>query len=98
MGKIFIPTRRREMIELLEKEKTTAKQLADLFRVDMKFVFEDLKHISQTVKIHHKKLKIEPAVCNVCGYVFKERERLSRLTKCPKCRSEDITEPEFYIQ
>jgi hypothetical protein len=96
--KIFIPKRRREIIEILEKDKTTAKKLADMFRVDMKYILEDLKHISQTVKIYHKKLKIEPAVCNVCGYVFKDRERLSRPTKCPKCRSEDITEPLFYIQ
>jgi len=86
------------MIELLEKDKMTAKQLADFFRVDMKYVLEDLKHIAQTVKIHHKKLKIDPSVCNVCGYVFKERDKLSRPTKCPKCRSEDITEPRFYIQ
>lgn|SRR3989338_2501127 len=98
MKKTFIPTRRREIIELLEKDKLTAKQLADLFRADMKYILEDLKHIAQTVKISHKKLKIEPAVCNVCGYTFKERERLSRPTKCPKCRSEDITEPVFYIQ
>jgi len=98
MQKLFIPTRRKEIIEILEKDKTTAKHLADMLRVDMKYILEDLKHTFQTVKIYHKKLKIAPSICNVCGYVFKDRERLSRPTKCPKCRSEDITEPEFYIQ
>jgi len=94
----MMQTRRREIAEILEKKRLTAKQLADLFRIDMKYVLEDLKHISQTVKVYHKKLQIKPAVCNFCGFVFRERERLSRPTKCPKCRSEDITELVFYIE
>ena len=91
-------TRRKEIIELLEQQKMTSRQIADFFKVDVPTVLEDLKHISQTLKPLHKKLKEQPAVCNSCGFVFSSREKLSRPSKCPRCRSEDITEPLFWIE
>lgn len=94
----MIETRRRELVEVLGKDKKTVKQLADLFRVEPKFILEDLKHISISLKNVHKKLKEQFPLCNICGYEFRKREKLSRPSKCPKCRSEDITEPVFWIE
>ena len=94
----MIQTRRKEIIEMLEKDRMTVKQLADLFRVEPKFILEDLKHISISLKNVHKKLKEQFSVCNVCGYEFRSREKMSRPSKCPKCRAEDITEPVFWIE
>jgi len=94
----MMQTRRKEITDILEKEKLTAKQLADIFQVEVKFIIEDLKHIKQSLKPFHKKLKEQWAVCNSCGFVFREREKLSRPSKCPSCRSEDITEPVFWIE
>ncbi len=93
----MIETRRREIVELLEKDKMSAKQLSDFFRVEVGFILEDLKHISISLKNVHKKLKEQFSVCNVCGYEFRNREKLSRPSKCPKCKSEDNTEPVFWI-
>ncbi|MEM4336746.1 MAG: transcriptional regulator [Candidatus Woesearchaeota archaeon] len=94
----FSATRRKEMIEILEKNEMTARNLAEIFRVNMEYILEDLKHISLSIRKFHKKLEIRPAICNTCGFVFKDRKMLSRPTKCPKCRKEDITEPIFYIE
>jgi hypothetical protein len=91
-------TRRKEIIEVLEKEKLTVKQLADLFQVEVRFILEDLRHISQSLKPMHKKIEQLFPVCNSCGFVFRSRKKFSRPSKCPKCRSEDITEPVYWIK
>ncbi|HDQ59867.1 MAG TPA: ArsR family transcriptional regulator [Candidatus Woesearchaeota archaeon] len=94
----MLQTRRKEIMGILEKQEMTLKQLAEHFAITPKEISEDLKHISQTIKAGHKKLVQRWAVCNSCGFVFKERKRLSRPTKCPECRSEDISEQKFSIQ
>ncbi len=91
-------TRRKEIIEILESRPLTAKQLAEYFKVSVADILEDLKHISQTLKPMHKKIAENLPVCESCGFVFKSREKLSRPSKCPKCRSESITEPVFSIK
>ncbi len=91
-------TRRKEIIEVLKEREMTLKELVELFQTEVKEIVEDLIHISQSVKIEHKKLKQRWAICNNCGFTFKDREKFTRPTKCPKCRSEDITEPSFRIE
>jgi predicted Zn-ribbon and HTH transcriptional regulator len=41
---------------------------------------------------------VEPARCQVCGFVFKKRDRLTSPGRCPSCRSSRIEEPLFTIQ
>ncbi len=93
----MIQTRRKEMIEMLEEGARSLKELADHFGVDVRDITKDLYHISQTVKSQHKKFKRKWAECNSCGFVFKDRQKFTRPTKCPRCKSEDITEPVFSI-
>ncbi|MBI4452324.1 transcriptional regulator [Candidatus Woesearchaeota archaeon] len=88
-------TRRQQIIEILENQKATAQYLANIFETTLKEILEDFKHIEKSIK--PKKLKIIPAYCKSCNFVFKERSRVSKPTKCPKCRSEWIETQRFYI-
>ena len=45
-----------------------------------------------------KKLKINPAYCRKCNFVFKERSKISKPSKCPRCKSEWIEAQMFSIQ
>ena len=85
-------TRRKEIKSLLSKQEMSAKELAEFFNVDVKIIVEDLKHVAKSVK-----LRIIPAQCKECGFVFKEREKIKKPNKCPKCKSERIYEPRFKI-
>lgn len=89
-------TRRKDIIELLSKQAMTVRELAEWFHADAKDIIIDLEHVSQSVK--PAKLTMEPSQCKQCGFVFKERERLKRPSKCPECNSEKITEPVFSIE
>ncbi len=46
-----------------------------------------------------ERLRIDPAACRACGFVFKERisKHLHAPSRCPQCRSERISEPRFRI-
>lgn len=89
-------TRRQQIIEILEQHKQTAQQLANCFQVELKGILEDLEHIEKSIK--PKKLKTKPAYCKSCNFVFKERGRVSKPSKCPKCKSEWIEAQMFFIE
>ena len=61
-------------------------------------VYEDIDHISKSVKRENKELLISPARCGKCQFVFKVRKTAKAPSKCPKCRSEWILSPGFVIR
>ncbi len=89
-------THRQQIIELLKQNKQTAQQLANYFQCELKEIIEDLQHIEKTIK--PKKLKIDPAYCRSCNFVFKERSKISKPSKCPRCKSEWIEAQMFWIE
>lgn len=89
-------TRREQIIELLKKEERTVKSLANIFATTPAEILEDLKHIEISIK--PLKLKYQPAFCKKCGFVFKERDKIKKPSKCPRCRAEWIKAQVFRIE
>ncbi len=87
---------RKELIELLKKETSTVSELARRFEVKPKDIEEELEHIRKSIKKEGLTLKITPAQCRKCGFVF-NRDKLDKPGKCPKCKGTWIKEPEFRI-
>ncbi|MBI2546598.1 HTH domain-containing protein [Candidatus Woesearchaeota archaeon] len=90
-------TRRQQIIQILRQTPQTVKQLADYFEVTRGEIETDLVHIEKSVRAENQKLVIQPASCRECSFVFRERSRLRKPSKCPRCKSEAITEPVFSI-
>ena len=90
-------TRRDEIFGILKKEKRSAQELANLFKVELKEIIEDLKHIAKSVRPEYE-LRMHPAHCKRCDFVFKERSKIKTPTKCPRCKSEWIQAPLFFIE
>ena len=93
----MILTRRKKIIALLKEREWTAKELAEYFGEEYKFIVEDIWHIKKSVMPKHR-LIVKYAQCMNCGFQFKERTKLRTPSKCPKCRHESISEPKFYIK
>ncbi len=89
-------TRRQQIIEILQQNRQSAQQLANYFQTELKDVIEDLQHIGKSIK--PRKLKTAPAYCRKCNFVFKERRRISRPGRCPRCKSEWIEAQMFFIE
>jgi predicted Zn-ribbon and HTH transcriptional regulator len=60
-------------------------------------VVAHLEHVARSLARGDAELKIEPPRCVDCGFAFKKRERTSRASRCPRCKSERLDAPRFWI-
>jgi hypothetical protein len=76
----------------------TARELSARVGVPEKQVAGHLEHLGRSLKAAgERRLQVEPARCLDCGFVFRKRDRLSRPSRCPVCRSEHLDAPRFAI-
>lgn len=98
----FIPeekhdTVRREIVALLQCDELSAREISAEIGISEKEVPGHLEHIRMMLHGSGSGVRITPASCRKCGFVFKKRERFTRPGKCPVCRGEQIEEPRFSI-
>ena len=70
---------------MLKDGPISAQEIANQYKTTLADILEDIDHIRISNKI-----KIDPAVCLVCGFVFKERSKIKTPSKCPGCRGERV--------
>jgi len=93
-------TDRQRIIESLRGRMLTAREISQSVGLREKDVLEHLPHIARSLAAHGHpgpRLEVEPSECLGCGFVFRKRERLKTPSKCPVCRSEEITETRFGV-
>ncbi len=99
-------TTRERILKVLLESKTplSAREIAELVGLDPargeKEVYEHLRHLAKTVRRRYGGrlvLYMVPPRCRDCGYVFKDLAEPRRPSRCPRCRSQRIEPPRFYI-
>ena len=88
-------TLRKMIAEILENEPLDVREISQRFHLREKEVLDHLQHIARSAR--GKRFIVEPASCEECGFSFRKRERLSKPSRCPVCRSEQISSPRFQI-
>ena len=56
--------------------------------ISEKEVAGHLEHLARSLRQSDERLRVEPAKCLACGFVFKERTRLTKPSRCPKCKGQ----------
>ncbi|MFW9956327.1 MAG: transcriptional regulator [Candidatus Thorarchaeota archaeon] len=95
-----MPTRRERIAEILERTEypLTAEDICrELDIKDRSIVYEDLTHISKSIKHESKELLVQPPRCGNCDFVFRVKEIAKRPSKCPKCKGQWIISPGYLI-
>ena len=92
-----MPTIRQEIINLLSQYEMDARELLQELGVREKEVYDHLAHVGRSVKAEKKKLIIHPSRCLQCGFVFEDRKRFTRPSRCPKCRQTHLQSPRYRI-
>ena len=92
-----MPTLRQKIIDLLADREMDARELSREVGIKEKEVYEHLAHIQRSLAAKGSKLTIRPSECLSCGYVFKDRRRLTRAGRCPRCRESHLTNPVYRI-
>ncbi len=99
-------TVREKIIRVLMETRSplSAQEIAVLVGLDPrtgeKEVYQHLRHIAKTVRRKsggRLALYMVPPRCRDCGYVFQDLREPRKPSKCPRCRSQRIEPPRFYI-
>jgi predicted Zn-ribbon and HTH transcriptional regulator len=90
-------TVRRLIMTELEQGPLSARDISGLAGIPEKEVAGHLEHIRQSLHRTGGRLIIQPAECVKCGFVFDKRERLTRPSRCPVCKSESLHAPLFSL-
>ena len=90
-------TLRQQIIGLLQEGPMDRRALSQALGIKEKEVAMHLDHVAKSVRAQNMRWIVEPALCLSCDYQFKDRRRLSRPGKCPKCKNERIQGPWFRI-
>lgn len=100
-------TVRERIIRVLMESRTplTAREIAELVGLDPvrgeREVYEHLRHIAKTLRRRSggkAVLYMIPPRCRSCGYVFTDLREPRRPSRCPRCKSQRIEPPRFYIE
>jgi predicted Zn-ribbon and HTH transcriptional regulator len=92
-------TARQQISLLLTETFRTARQLAELTSLSEREVEEHLEHVVRSLaRDRSRRFMLRPSTCQDCEFVFRERTRLTRPSRCPHCRSEAISAPGFMIE
>jgi len=93
-----VQTIRQWMIALLSKEEMSSMELSQTIGIREKEVYEHLSHIARSVAAQRKKLIIRPFSCLGCGYVFQDRKRFTRPSRCPQCKGSHIKGARYQVE
>lgn len=91
-------TPRQRIIDLITGARLSSYQLAQMLGIRERQVEEHLAHVVKTIaRDKTRRFILDPARCQDCGFVFRERRRLTSPSRCPQCRSEAIAAPRYGI-
>ncbi len=90
-------TLRDQLREALVCGPRTALELSQELRIPEREVAAHLEHLARSLRGGPLCLRTLPPRCLGCGFVFEERGRASRPSRCPECRSERISRPRFEV-
>lgn len=80
---------------------TERKGLDELSRelgVSEKLLPDALEKVRRSLQRRGERLCQEPPRCIECGYGFEARARTKRPSRCPRCSSERLSRPRFWIE
>ena len=91
-------TPRQRIIDLITGTRLSSHQLAHMLGIAERQVEDHLEHVVKSLaRDKTRRFILEPSRCQDCDFVFRDRRRLTRPSRCPICRSEDITAPRYGI-
>jgi transcriptional regulator len=90
-------TIRQRIIDLLSDHQLTARELSQAIGIREREIYAHLDHVARSTAAQKKKLVVNPARCLACGYLFENRKRLTRPSRCPRCKRSHLQEPSYHV-
>lgn len=92
-------TTRQRIAKTLREEAATASDLGASLSLPTPVVYEHLDHVSQSITDSDETAQflVAPPECRDCGFDGFD-DPINKPSRCPKCKSERIAEPQFVIR
>ncbi len=90
-------TTRERMTDRLREEPLSAAALAREFDVEAGVALDHVRHIARSLAETDERLLVAPPECRDCGF-DRFDDRANRPSRCPECKSEDVSEPLFRVE
>ena len=90
-------TVRQALERALLEEALTLRELSQRVGVSEKQLGEHLEHLAKSLKSRGLRLLREPAHCLACGFLFRDRQRMTAPSRCPQCKSERVEPATFRL-
>ena len=91
-------TPRQQIIDLITGTRLSSYQLAQMLGIRERQVEEHLTHVVKTIaRDKTRRFVLDPARCQDCSFVFRDRRRLTSPSRCPHWRSDAIAAPRYGI-
>jgi predicted Zn-ribbon and HTH transcriptional regulator len=89
-------TIRQEIIRLMKLRPVTPRDISGLLGISERDAAEHLAHALVTASRKYR-VKTTPAKCRVCGFVFKDRKKTKKPSRCPRCKEGRVETAEYHI-
>lgn len=89
-------TLRKQLLDVLVREARSVSSLAREIGLPRSDVEDALQHMIRSARDAGHRVVVVPARCRSCGFTFDD-DRLTRPSKCPKCRNSRIFEPQIGV-
>jgi len=90
-------TVRQKIVLLLNDKEMTAREISQAVSIREREVYEHLPHIALSALAQKRKLAVLPFRCMSCGYVFEQRKRFTRPSRCPRCKKTHLETPVYRL-
>jgi hypothetical protein len=90
-------TTRERMTDRLREEPLPTGALAREFDVRASDALDHVRHIARSLDATDEQLLVAPPECRSCGFTDFD-DLVNHPSRCPDCKSEDVTEPVFRIE
>jgi predicted Zn-ribbon and HTH transcriptional regulator len=90
-------TVRQKIFLLLNEKDMTAREISQTIGIREREVYEHLPHVARSAAAQKRKVTVLPFGCMSCGYVFAERSRFTRPSRCPRCKKTHLETPVYRL-
>ena len=90
-------TTRQRVADRLREETLTPSALAREFEITASEALSHVDHIAKSLSESDETLLAAPPTCRECGFDDFD-DLVNRPSRCPECKSENLSEPAFRVE
>lgn len=90
-------TVRQRIVQLLQRNALTARELSQALHISEKDLYQQLPHLQRSLAARGQQLVADACECLACGHRFEGRRRFPPPSRCPRCHAERLRRPSYRI-